>query len=264
NEQYKNYFINRYADVMNTAYLTDRLLEVEQGIFNQAYPEMANEYERWGTSDIIGQMTDYYNRHIQFRNELSCRGQQVRDDIQAGFSLPQQVDVTLDVVPAGAGKIKISTITPDAYPWNGIYFDGVPIQIEAINNPGWLFDHWGTEPLITNSLNDTFLDTLSNASANFTAYFTEDLSSVNGTDNSDFVVYPSPANAEIYLVNRNGEKFENSLFQIVDIHGNLVLEGQLDNSTDKQIISVDQFSDGIYFVRILSEDAPVNLRFVKQ
>jgi hypothetical protein len=264
NDEYKNYFINRYADIMNTAYLTDRLLDVEQGIFNQAYPEMANEYQRWGTSDITGQMLDYYNRHIQFRSELICRGPQVRDDIQNGFSLPQQVDVTLDVFPAGAGKIKISTITPDVYPWNGIYFDGVPIQIEAIHNPGWLFDHWGTEPLITNSLNDTFLDTLSNSSANFTAYFVEDLSAINGTNNSEFIVYPSPANSEIYLVNRNGSNFENSLFQIVDIHGNIIQEGQLDNTSDRQIIQVDQLSDGIYFVRILSDAAPVNLRFVKQ
>lgn len=264
NEQFKNYFINRYADIMNTAYQPAKLLSVEQGIFDQVFLEMQNEYQRWGDPwNVPGQMLDFYNRHLQFQDELACRNQQVRDDIQNGFALPQQVDVTLDVVPAGAGKIKISTITPDSYPWNGIYFDGVPLQVEAIHNPGWLFDHWGTEPLITNSLNDTFLDTLTNSSANFTAYFVEDLSAVNGTDHSDFMVYPSPAKTEIYLVTRNGSTFENMRYEMVDMNGNVVSQGILDAGNDRQVIGVDQLPGGIYFVRLISDNDLVNLRFVK-
>jgi len=264
NDQFKNYFINRYADVMNTAYLPDRLIETEQGIFDQVYPEMDNQYAKWGDPwNVPGQMTDFYNRHIQFQNELLCRGDQVRDDIENGFGLPQQVDVTLDVFPANAGKIQISTITPEVYPWNGIYFDGVPIQVEAIHNWGWLFSHWGTDPLITDEFNDTFLDTLTNATANFTAYFVEDLSAINGTDHTDFMIYPSPASEEVFLVSQNGVTFENANYEIVDINGNIVQQGSLEAGSDKQTIGVSDLSSGIYFVRLLSGNELVNLRFVK-
>ncbi|MBK9593627.1 MAG: hypothetical protein IPO32_19710 [Crocinitomicaceae bacterium] len=97
---------------------------------------MDNQHAKWGDPFKVGQMTDFTTAIIQFQNELMCRGDQVRDDIQNGFGLPQQVDVTLNVFPANAGKIHISTITPEVYPWNGIYFDGVPIQVEAIHNWG--------------------------------------------------------------------------------------------------------------------------------
>lgn len=264
NDQFKNYFINRYADVMNTAYQTDRLLAIEQGIFDQVYPEMPNEYARWGNWwDVPGEMSEFYNDHITFQNELACRGQQVRDDIQYGFGLPQQVDVTLDVYPAGAGKIQISTITPDSYPWNGIYFDGVPIQVEAIHHVGWLFDHWGTDPLITDPLNDTFLDTLTNATVNFTAYFVVDMSAVNGTDHVDFMVYPSPAQHELYLVCQNGAAMQNATYQIVDINGSTVSTGVLSNGDQKQVIDVSMLQSGIYFVRLTNENEFINLRFVK-
>lgn len=264
NEKFRNYFINRFADVMNTSYQTDKLLETEQGIFDQVYPEMPNEYAKWGDPwNVPGQMTDFYNRHMQFRDELTCRSPQVRDDIQANFSLPQQVDVTLNVFPANAGKIKISTITPDTYPWNGIYFDGVPIQVEAINNWGWLFSYWGTDPLIADEFNDTFNDTLTNASANFTAYFVEDLSVINGTDHSDFMIYPSPASDEVFLVSQNGVTFENANYEIVDINGNIVQQGGLEAGSDRQTISVSDLTSGIYFVRLLNGDELVNLRFVK-
>lgn len=264
NDEFKNYFINRYADIMNTAYLPDHLVDTEQGIFDQVYPEMDNQFAKWGNPwDVPAQMTDFYNRHIELQNELMCRGDQVRDDIQNGFALPQQVDVTLDVFPANAGKIHISTITPEVYPWNGIYFDGVPIQVEAIHNWGWLFSHWGTDPLITDEFNNTFFDTLTNSSVNFTAYFVEDLSAINGTDHTDFMIYPSPASEEVFLVSQNGTTFENANYEIVDINGNIVQQGSLEAESDRQTIAISALTSGIYFVRLLSGNELVNLRFVK-
>lgn len=50
-----------------------------------------------------------------------------------------QVDVTLDVYPVGAGKIKISTIVPDSLPWTGVYFNGNPVKLTALPNPGYEF-----------------------------------------------------------------------------------------------------------------------------
>jgi hypothetical protein len=47
NERYRNYFINRYADVMNTVYLFDRLSAIDNNFYAQTVIEMPKEYARW-------------------------------------------------------------------------------------------------------------------------------------------------------------------------------------------------------------------------
>jgi hypothetical protein len=58
------------------------------------------------------------------------------------YNLPNSVNVTLNTIPADAGYIKISTIVPDSLPWTGVYFNGNPVKITAVANPGYAFDHW--------------------------------------------------------------------------------------------------------------------------
>ena len=50
---------------------------------------------------------------------------------------------------AGAGTIKISTVTPDALPWTGVYFDGNPVVIIATPNPGYAFVYWDANSIFT-------------------------------------------------------------------------------------------------------------------
>ncbi len=173
NEKFKNYFINRFADVMNTSYEYNQLSVLVNNIYDQEIAEMPNEYMRWGDPNNIPQeMTDFNNNEQSFLLQLSKRTEQVRNHIQANFSLAGQVNVTLNTTPAGAGKIKISTIIPDSLPWTGVYFNGNPVKITAIPNPGYNFSFWmpnlvmpipGTNPAIT--LNIT-------SNATFNAVFT--------------------------------------------------------------------------------------------
>ncbi len=150
NQKFKNYFINRFADLMNTTYSVDRTTAIEQSMFSQTVLEMPREYGRWGDPNKISQeMTDFNNHHLEFQFQLSERSAQVRNHIQSNFELAGQVQVTLDAVPAGSGKIKISTIVPDALPWTGIYFDGVPVEITAMPNPGYDFAYWDTNAVFT-------------------------------------------------------------------------------------------------------------------
>ena len=173
NQRFRQYFINRFADVMNTSYRTDRLLSVEESMFTQTVQEMPREYGRWGDpNNITQQMSDFNNRHHEFQFQLSERTTQVRNHIQANFGLNGQVSVTLEAVPSGSGKIKISTIVPDSLPWTGVYFDGNPVEIVAIPNPGFRFAYWDTnailplqDPTISLSLNIT-------SDATFHAVFT--------------------------------------------------------------------------------------------
>lgn len=172
NQQFRTYFINRFADIMNTAYRTERLLPLEENFFAQNVVEMPRQYGRWGDpNNIAQQMADFTNRHHEFSFQLSERTAQVRNHIQSNFGLNGQVAVTLETVPAEAGRVQINTIVPDALPWTGVYFDGNPVEIKAISKPGYRFAYWAPNAVMPEQNADIRLYLNVNADAVFTAVF---------------------------------------------------------------------------------------------
>jgi hypothetical protein len=267
NGKFKNYFINRFADVMNTAYDTSRLLAIENDFFNQTVVEMQNEYQRWGNPfDIPGQMIGFNNDHLTFQSELICRNSTVRNHIENGFSLPQQVDLTLDVYPFGAGKIHISTIEPGEYPWQGVYFDGLPVKIEAIATPGYTFSHWEDNGLISDTLNKLFDDTLNISSTIFRAHFDATSIGLNEHENLDgeFEIFPSPAQNSIKVLNKSEVFMTGLLFELSDINGRILMSGNLNNQSKQTDLYVEELNTGLYIVQIKNKGAVIkNLRFIK-
>ena len=148
NSEFKNYFVDRYADLMNTIFLPSTMQQNADAMHDEMLPEMPRHFTRWGGSfwsGLIGPSSNVTEWESEIDTMMLFATNRIgfaRDQIQSQFGLTKQVDVTLDVMPAGAGKIKISTITPESLPWTGVYFDGVPVSITAIANPGYEFKYW--------------------------------------------------------------------------------------------------------------------------
>ena len=266
NNKFRDYFINRFADLMNTTYKFDRLSAIDNNMYNQTVLEMQNEYMRWGDpNNIPTEMNNFYNNHLVFQDQLSQRTAVVRNNLQSNFLLPFQVDVTLDVVPAGAGKIHISTITPDTYPWEGVYFNRVPVKIEAIANPGYHFLNWGNNAVLTNTLNNIFLDTLTTNVLDFTAYFDVNVSAPTLSEvPTDFSVYPNPAKSNLYLYNNSDRNYANATYEVVDLNGRIILQGVLSETEKQTVIDIHSLAASAYLLRIRdSKNAPQQFRFVK-
>jgi hypothetical protein len=251
NERYRNYFINRYADIMNTAYLFENISAIENRMFNLTVTEMPREFARWGDANHIPeQMAAFTDNHFIFQSQLYERTAQVRNHIQANFNLPNQVDLTLNIIPEGAGTIHISTITPGQYPWQGVYFNGVPVQIEALANDGYNFLHWGNNGLISDTLNPVFLEVLNTDAIVFEAYF-EDLGvSVPALDNSKGIsVYPNPAQDIIYVKN-DGQPLGSLHYQVIDMHGKMMMEGELSGGNTIQSVSINSLPPSVYLLKL--------------
>jgi hypothetical protein len=229
-------------------------------MYNQTVVEMANEYYRWGDSlNVAGQMNDFNQYHLLYQSELSCRSEQVRNHIQSEFNLPQQVDVNLDVFPANAGNITISTVTPESYPWSGIYFDGVPIKIEAIALQGYQFSHWEANGLISDTLNAVFLDTLQTNSISFKAYFISTLGI-----NELILVYPNPTSDKIIIKHVNSSEILDAL-NIVDAMGRKYNISFSASGNGENVVDVSSFSSGYYIINLTSKNGRIfNAPFIKQ
>ncbi|MCX6274785.1 MAG: CotH kinase family protein [Bacteroidetes bacterium] len=167
NPTFKRYFINRYADLINTTFLPSNMLPVLTAIHDSMAFDMPQHFAKWGMTQLvwdreINKATDFINQRPAY----------ARDYIQSEFSMTSQVTLTLNASPAGAGRIQISTVTPTTLPWSGVYFNGNPVTITAIPNPGYTFDHWLSNVVIgANDYNQSTTYNFTSADQ-ITAYFT--------------------------------------------------------------------------------------------
>lgn len=168
NEEFRNYFINRYADLINTIWQQQNMIEVGNEMRDEIAQVIERHHQRWGG--------DYWSWFNGLEAMLSWNEQRIngaRNQVQSHFGLDGQIDITLDVVPSGAGRIHISTIEPDElqYPWTGVYFMGVPVRITAIANPGFTFQYFAANGVFDENMPvGSFVLNLFN-SENFTAHF---------------------------------------------------------------------------------------------
>ncbi|HOX78523.1 MAG TPA: CotH kinase family protein [Bacteroidales bacterium] len=262
NEQYRHYFINRFADVMNTAYLAENIISLENRMFDQVVGEMPKEYARWGDANHIPeQMLTFTENHNIFVSQLAERSTQVRNHIQSNFQLPNQVLVTLGVYPEGAGKINISTIAPDEYPWQGVYFNGVPVRIEALANQGYEFIEWDNNLLLNDTLNPVFQGMLDAESVSFNAIFEEISIGVASPDNQTLIrVYPNPAMDFIHILNNGNTK--GAYYQLINANGQTILEGKLNG--DETTLDIRHLTGAVYLLIIVDSDLNrISFRIVK-
>jgi hypothetical protein len=177
NPVFKKYFINRYADLMNTIYLPSSINAVMMSYRDTMAHDMQAHFVKWGSN-----LTNWAANIDTMMRFVNARPNTARDHIQSEFGLNSQVTLTLNVSPAGAGRIQISTVTPSSYPWSGVYFNGNPVTLTAIPNPGYSFDHFRSNIVInSNNFNQTVSYNFTSTDQ-ITAYF-------NGSASSPLVTF---------------------------------------------------------------------------
>lgn len=220
NPEFKNYFINRYADLMNTIFLPSEMRQHAYAMRDEMLPEMARHFNRWTAPSLwggfIGSSTDVPSWENNIENMLDFCDNRItyaRNYVESQFAMTKQVDVTLDVEPAGAGTIKISTVVPETLPWTGVYYDGNPVTITATANPGYSFRDWTSNTVLTAPAPTAAIHLNINNNDRFVAHFDviEDY----------FDAYPNPFDNELNLVysisasKQVSIKFFNTLGQLI-------------------------------------------------
>ena len=167
NPTYKRYFINRYADLINTIYLPSNVDAVMRSFKDSMSFDMNNHFAKWGSNN-----STWNNNIAVMTNFANARPNKMRDFIKTEFGLTSKVILTLATSPAGSGRIEISTITPTSYPWSGTYFNGNPVTITAIPNPGYTFSHFKSSVTITSNNYNKSVTYNFSSNDQITAYFT--------------------------------------------------------------------------------------------
>lgn len=180
NTEFRHQFINRYADLLNTIFTPGYAKNFIYSMHDTLGPEMPRHFERWGKNfsdsafGLPGQGTyqEWKTNNLnQLTTFLNYRQATARNQIEKTASLKQQVPITFNVYPPGAGRIELNTIELDSFPWAGIYFDSVPVTFKAVPNPGYEFAFWQSSSLIPGPDFNQSIKINADTSDVFTAYF---------------------------------------------------------------------------------------------
>jgi CotH kinase protein/Chitobiase/beta-hexosaminidase C-terminal domain/Lectin C-type domain/Secretion system C-terminal sorting domain/HYR domain/F5/8 type C domain/Divergent InlB B-repeat domain len=185
NPGFRRRFINRLADMMNSAFTPSRLVgRVEQ--FKTLYePEINKHAQRWGTPFY----PNVWDANLQHMRNFSNARQNIvynhflQDDILRTQTTSVN-QLVLQVSPANSGTLQLNTLTlaGSRLPFVGKYFNNTRIPLKAIPAPGYEFVGWSDPAYTGDSVNIVLFGPLV-LTANFraTTACTPDVTNLNST-----------------------------------------------------------------------------------
>lgn len=148
NHSFQRDFILRFADLLNSAFSEERVIQEIDVMYNNLKPYMQEHINRWRGPENIFRWEQEVESMRTFGRE---RPSAVRNHIISQFNLSGTVDINLNVNNPDGGYISIHSIDikkgepgiPDKpWPWKGVYFKDIPVTIKAHTKEGYTFNGW--------------------------------------------------------------------------------------------------------------------------
>jgi len=144
NPQFRNQFINHAADLVNTIFLPSRghaLLDSLDAIIRSEIPR---HHERWQSDPTIGNAfmnQDRREYHLELIHSFADeRPAFFRQHVMDRFGISGTGSLTINADEGG--QVKLNSLTLNNFPWQGTYFNGVPVSLQAVSKPGYVFTGW--------------------------------------------------------------------------------------------------------------------------
>lgn len=255
NERFRFYFLNRYADLLNTSFHPDVFQEEIYSTAAELNFEMERHMKRWGGNFEFWQQEEI-PRFLEYAAERPPYARQFLIDY---FALPGEVPLRFNTYPAGAGTIVVNSLAAQAAPWEGIYFQGVPVTVSIVPNPGYTFSHWQSLHTINSPDANTSIQYAFQQSDELTAFFTET------SESHELQISPNPSSDYLKLsfVLSEAAEVQGALY---DTQGRLLLRSPavLRNAGAQEIdLMLSELPAGVYFVRLLGGEEISSVRLVK-
>lgn len=141
NQTFRTGFISRYADLLNFNLSPGRAAFVIDSLAALLRPEIGQEIARWGGKADPHAIMDWEANVAYLHEYVLRRPDFLRDDLVAEFGLPGKVTVRLER-PEGEGTCSINGHPLAAYPWQGVYFQTIPVRLQATPAPNYRLLRW--------------------------------------------------------------------------------------------------------------------------
>ena len=139
NEGFRFEFIQRFATHLNLTFQTDRVLQIIHTMADRISPEIPRQIERW---DAL-RSYEYWNEQLDVLESFAInRPAYLSEYLDATYMMDGKSHLVLEVSNEESGWISVFGAPVPAQSFSGIWYEGIPLEIEAHANPGWRFVGW--------------------------------------------------------------------------------------------------------------------------
>jgi hypothetical protein len=245
NIEFRNYFINRYADLFNSSFSNKYLIKMLDTLSNTIKPDIDKHFTKWGKQygDWENEINNEIIPYINQRHNLS------KNDVIKEFKLPAYHYIKINTFPENAFKqLNINSIDLTENNFEGYYFESVPITFAIKPMNGYVFSHWqqsNGKKFYTDSITINMND-----SSQFTAiYFHEN-------EKNKLVVFPNPAQKSNIYIKLNNDFKELKSISIINTLGQIIYSNKQPIFIGNNILEIetDQLQQGMYYINIEMEN----------
>ncbi len=160
NNDFKNYFIQRYAAHLNSTFKVERLTAIVDSIEKLIEPEMADHSAKWGSEGGIRSVSAWKREVGDLRKFMTERPAYCWKHLESSpFNASGgRADLSVKISPSEAqGEIFINGVRMSRGITGISLYKGIPFQVRAVGKPGWACKGWeggeGREDSMTVTLN---------------------------------------------------------------------------------------------------------------
>ena len=254
NEEFKNYFLNRHGDLFSTLFETETFQEELARSESEITNEVQNHFDRWPSTSY----EEWQDVHMPvLYTHIERRPAFAYQYLIDFFGLNKTVDLGLHAAPLIGGRININSISPESLPWQGTYFDGVPVKLTAVPELGYRFSHWESSAgTLTDNTRSSVEINFAQAE-NITAHF------VLAEDNDPYIEgvwwTGGSINARFGIIENSELEFS-----VYDILGREVFyagSNSFDAGIHTQEFPLADISTGVYFLTMRSGSQEISASF---
>ncbi len=173
NEEFYNDYVSRLADLSQSYFSCDFMLNHLDSLIGIIEPEMQKQCDRWG-----GTVPDWQSNVDVIRDFIIERCATINAGVVDCYDVEGPFSLTIEIMPPGAGYVNFNSLEISSSPWVGEYFGNLDIEMEAHGYGVNAFSHWETENhILTDYLVDTAFFTFTQADT-ITAWFVSETSDI--------------------------------------------------------------------------------------
>ncbi len=141
NSEFKKMYITRYADLLNTTFNKDNMVNHLNKMVATIQPEMQRHCERWDASNTASYQT-WLNNLDYLRGQIAARADKTFASMDTCYNATPVSGIVVSIEPAMSGNVIVNTVIPAAYPASLTYFKDITVNFAATSNSGFKFSHW--------------------------------------------------------------------------------------------------------------------------
>ncbi len=167
NPTFKQYYVMRYFDLLNTGLSCKRMTDILDSMINVIKPEMPRQIAKWG-----GTMTQWQQNVSDLRKFIEDRCDTVTKLFNGCYNVTGPYTLKINVDPPNSGTVDFNSLKISNFVWQGTYPGNLPNNLAAHVKPNYCFSHWTTKThTLSANMTDSIVSLLLTANDSIVAHF---------------------------------------------------------------------------------------------